>query len=91
MADLRRTGSLTYRADPVLAQHTEMILNNTAERQHIPGHAPMEAWCRMLIAGSRRFLMERRPGRHYYAVMQRFEIDFWRFVFPLPTYLELTI
>lgn len=91
LADLRVVGPGSFWADLVVSRDTEMILDHTAERQHVPGMLLMEASCQMLIAATRRFLDQERPGRRYYAVMKSFEIEFRRFVFPLPARVEFIV
>lgn len=89
LSDLRECGPLSYAADLVVTDGTEMILDHTADRQHIPGLLLMEACCQMIIAVTRRFFAAH--GHEHYAVMQHFDIDFQRFVFPLPAELVLSI
>lgn len=91
LGNLRDHGPRAFRADLVFSSDTEMILDHTAERQHIPGLLLMEACTQMLGAATERFLGRHRPGRSFYSVMQHFDIDFHSFLFPLPAYLELTI
>jgi hypothetical protein len=67
-----------------------MVQDHTAERQHLPGMLLMEASCQMIIAVTGRFLASRGVTDAYYTVMHHFEIDFRRFVFPLPAQLPLT-
>ncbi|WP_369172837.1 AfsA-related hotdog domain-containing protein [Streptomyces sp. R28] len=89
LSEVREDGPLRYAADLVVTDGTEMILDHTAERQHLPGLLLMEACCQMIIAVTRRFLVGH--GHEHYAVMQHFDIDFRRFVFPLSAELVLSI
>lgn len=91
LGNLRDHGPRAFRADLVFSSDTEMVLDHTAERQHIPGLLLMEACTQMLGAATERFLRRHRPGSSFYSVMQHFDIDFRNFLFPLPAYLELTV
>lgn len=91
LAALRETGPVTYTAELVVHADSEMVQDHTAERQHLPGMLLMEASCQMIIAVTGRFLASRGVTDAYYTVMHHFEIDFRRFVFPLPAQLPLTV
>ncbi|GAA2135802.1 hypothetical protein GCM10009760_14730 [Kitasatospora kazusensis] len=71
-----------------VANDTEMIRDHTADQQHVPGMLLIEA-CTQLITWAVAELTAPLTGHGArYAVMHGLEVDFERFVFPLPAELD---
>ncbi len=91
IGDLCRIAEDRWACELVIGDDTELIQDHTALRQHIPGMLLMEATCQMYIAVTSRVVDARWPDIDFYMVMQRFRIEFDRYVFPLPAQLLMSV
>ncbi|WP_035799008.1 AfsA-related hotdog domain-containing protein [Kitasatospora mediocidica] len=80
-----------FRARLSVANDTEMIRDHTADQQHVPGMLLIEA-CTQLVTWAVGELVGTPAGQGpRYAVMHGLDLDFAKFVFPLPTDLDGTL
>jgi len=81
------TDGSNFRAQLLVPNGTEMMLDHTADQQHVPGMLLIEAAIQ-LVTWATTQLTKPLPGQPpRYAVMHLCAFDFRRFVFPLPTTL----
>jgi hypothetical protein len=87
----RRLPDGRYESDLVIPDHSEMMLDHTADQQHVPGMLLIEAAIQMVTATVTDFVPVIAGQPDPYAVMHGCEFKFERFVFPLPATVILQI
>lgn len=81
----------TAAANLLVPNHTELILDHTAERQHVPGLLLIDAAVQLVTWATTELFPPGNGGPPRYAVIRGCGFSFERFVFPLPTELSVRL